>query len=67
MGVKTLSLMLDIERKPRKDKGMRFWNQENTMWMTARDIAGLLPPSWAFSFVDIAAAMNYYHPNGLEA
>lgn len=30
--------------------------------LTAEDIARLLPGSWAFTFVDIKAALHYYHP-----
>jgi hypothetical protein len=40
----------------------KFWTRENTAHMTAADIAEALPSSWTFSFVDLPAAMNYYHP-----
>ena len=29
--------------------------------LTPEKIAGLLPPSWVFSFVDIKAALHYYY------
>lgn len=31
--------------------------------LTAEQIAGLLPPSWCYSFVDIKAALHYHHPD----
>jgi hypothetical protein len=40
----------------------QFWTAEDTAHFTAEDIAALLPPSWAYSFVSLEAALNYYRP-----
>jgi hypothetical protein len=37
----------------------------NSTELTAEQIAALLPPSWVFSFVDIKAALHYYHPEAV--
>ncbi len=44
---------------------MTTWTAENTANFTPEDIARYLPPSWAFTFVSLDAAMNYYHPEGV--
>lgn len=42
-----------------------MWTEKNTAHFTAEDIARLLPPTWPFSFVSLAAAMNYYRPESV--
>lgn len=34
----------------------------NSEKLTAEEIAALLPPSWAYTFVDLKAALHYFHP-----
>jgi hypothetical protein len=39
------------------------WTADDVAHFTAEDIAGMLPPDWAFRFVSLEAAMNFFYPD----